>query len=138
MSLKRHLAVLCLALTLIHSGAATAQILDRVQHSAGDVAQHDHGFFSAIMLDDDHHDHHEDHDHHPDATDHDRAVDDLPDGAQHHHHGDIAPGLIVRDLAGEAAVMPDRTPREFRSDPHVPGYRQAGPERPPRYLALNR
>ena len=114
---KRVSAVLCIALTLVFSGAAAASIINAVQHMNGDPGVHEHVLFSNISLDDD--------DHHSDIHSGDT-------GGHHHHHGDISTGMTAFAASGVAIPVTTGDRHRLARDHVQVSVRLSLPERPPR------
>ena len=127
--MNRLFAVLCMALTLVYAVAATAQIANQIEHSAQQVASHDHMVFSdaGSFAFDDHH-----------------LADDQGDGqadgsvpAGHHHHSDVGPGLMLptaEAMVQAAFFEARRAPPKARG---IVGVAVPGPERPPKQTVLS-
>jgi hypothetical protein len=125
----RLISMLCIALTLVFSGANTKALLNQVEHQlAGD--DHHHAVFNAgvISL----------HDHHDEAPQ--SASDEAQDAASHernasHHHSDAGTTLPV---AGSARLMPVfliAGQQSLRGDMRLPGLAPSGLDRPPKRRA---
>lgn len=114
-SFRKLCALLCVALTLVFTGAGAATVITDVQHMTGVSGNHEHVLFSNISLDDrDHHsDQHSGH------------------AGGHHHHGDIATGMLLLATGISTPIVTGHRNPLMR-DHQRTGIRLPQPDRPPR------
>jgi hypothetical protein len=129
-SVRTTIAMLCIALSVVFTGASAADVIDKIQHQEPSAHHHEHMAFSDVALDD----HHQDGGHGDDGglvdVQDDSATTDNHPGAGHHHADGPSGVLVANDFLG--AGPPLRTRLRAGSDDRVRSPGSPGPERPPK------